>query len=98
LRSASVAAGRGGDQRAGGSLGVAQSLPQGGQALLGLGQGGRDVTRAEVRMVSGGHCCIEPKGLLARAQSSKAGSAIPVENYDKTGIRALWGSISRTPV
>jgi hypothetical protein len=48
-----VAAGRGGDQRAGGSLGVAQSLPQGGQALLSLGQGGRDVTRAEVRMVSG---------------------------------------------
>ena len=34
-------------------------------------------------------CCIEPKGVLATAQSSKAGSTIPVENYDKLGIRAL---------
>jgi hypothetical protein len=39
------------------------------------------------------HSCIEPKGVLATAQSSKAGSTISVENYDKLGIRALpWGS------
>ena len=42
----------GGDQRAGGSLGVAQARPQGGQALLGLGQGGREVPGAQVRIVS----------------------------------------------
>ena len=33
-----------------------------------------------------GDCCIEPKGVLATAHSSKAGSAIPVANYDKPGI------------
>ena|SRR5947209_8557777 len=43
----------GGDQRSGGSLGVAQALPQGCQALLGLGQGGRDVPRAQMRIVAG---------------------------------------------
>ena len=35
------------------------------------------------------HCCIEPKGVLARAQSSEAGSTIPVENHDKPAIGAL---------
>jgi hypothetical protein len=42
--------------------------------------------------VSTGHCCIEPKGVLATAQNSDAGSTIPVENHDKPGIRARpWG-------
>jgi hypothetical protein len=36
-----------------------------------------------------GHCCIKEKGVLAMAQSSKAGSPGPVEKYDKPGIRGL---------
>jgi hypothetical protein len=35
------------------------------------------------------HCCIEPKGVLATARSSKASSTMSVENYDKPGIRTL---------
>jgi hypothetical protein len=36
-----------------------------------------------------GHCCIKEKGVLAMAQSSKAGSPGPVEKYDKPGVRGL---------
>ena len=35
------------------------------------------------------HCCIKAKGVLAMAQSSKAGSTGPVENHNKPGIRGL---------
>ena len=36
-----------------------------------------------------GHCCFEPRGVVATAQSSKEGTTIPVENHDKSGIRAM---------
>ena len=37
--------------------------------------------------------CIEPKDVQATVQTSKAGSTILVENYDKPGIRALLQGI-----
>ena len=39
-------------------------------------------------------CCIEAKGVLATAQSSEAGSAGPLENHDKPGIRGLLHGFS----
>lgn len=33
-----------------------------------------------------GHCCIEPKDVIATVQTSKAGSTIPVKNHDNPGI------------
>jgi hypothetical protein len=44
---------------------------------------------------AGGHCCIEPKGVLARVQSSKAGSTIPVENHDKRPSEPCRGLLAR---
>jgi hypothetical protein len=35
------------------------------------------------------HSCIEAKGVLAMAQSSKSCSPTPAENYDKPNIQAL---------
>ena len=40
-------------------------------------------------------CCIEPKGVLATAQSSKAGSTIPVENYDNWASGPCRGASGR---
>jgi hypothetical protein len=38
------------------------------------------------------HYCIEPKGVHATAQISKAGSTIPVENHDKPASKPCWAS------
>jgi transposase-like protein len=42
-----------------------------------------------------GHCCIEPKDVIATVQTSKVGSTIPVGKHDKPGIRALLEGIWR---
>jgi hypothetical protein len=50
---------------------------------------------APPRVQSKGHCCIEPKDVIATVQTSKVGSTIPMENHDKPGIRALLEGIWR---
>jgi hypothetical protein len=40
-----------------------------------------------------GHCCIEPKGVLATAHNSKAGSTIPVENHDNRACEVAAGRL-----
>ena len=44
----------------------------------------QDVTRSSAE-----GSCIEPRGVVATAQSSKEGTANPMEKHDKPGIQAL---------
>ena len=52
---------------------------------------------AGIRGYRRGHCCIEAKGVLATAQSSKTGSQAP-GNHDKPGIRACCVTSGRVRV
>jgi len=78
-----------------GSAMLIHRRPPGGRRPLPPSGTGYSLLNMTLGIASGdprGHCCIEPKGVLARAQNSKSGSTIPGRTTTNLGIRACRGA------